>query len=133
MKVAFATRTGSSIDEHFGRAGQFAIWDITPEGGSAVELRQVADGDLDVAVVTTRGLGSLHDDAIASKIDKLADCKIVYFTEIGGPSAAKLVQRGIMPLKAEEGSCIDTTVDALTETMKTRPAPWMRKALASEA
>ncbi len=133
MKVAFATRTGASIDEHFGRAGQFAIWDITPDGGDVVEIRQVAEGDLDTAVVTTRGLGSLHDDAIASKIDKLADCKIVYFTEIGGPSAAKLVQRGIMPLKADEGSAIDITVEALSNTMKTRPAPWMRKALASEA
>ncbi len=132
MKVAFATRTGSTIDEHFGRAGQFAIWDIRPEGVGIQELRQVAEGDLDTAVVTTRGLGSLHDDAIASKIEKLADCKIVYFTEIGGPSAAKLVQRGIMPLKAEEGSSIEVTADALLETMNTRPAPWMRKALASE-
>jgi len=132
MKVAFATRTGGAIDEHFGRAGQFAVWDITPEGGTQLELRQVSTEELDTAVVTTRGLGSLHDDAIASKIDKLADCKIVYFTEIGGPSAAKLVQRGIMPLKAEEGSGIQATADALVETMKTRPAPWMRKALMAE-
>lgn len=133
MKVAFATRTGVAIDEHFGRAGAFSVWDVTPAGGTLVELRQVADSDMDVDVVTTRGLGSVHDDAITAKIAKLADCRIVCFTEIGGPSAAKLVQRGIMPIKAAEGDAIAATVESLAETMRTRPAPWMRKALAAEA
>lgn len=132
MKVAFATRTGSAIDEHFGRAATFAVWDITPDTQSFLESRSLAQGDLDAAVVSTRGMGKAHDDAISTKIDRLADCKIVYFTEIGGPSAAKLVQRGIMPLKAEEGSSVETTVSALAQTMTTNPAPWMRKALAAE-
>ena len=93
MKVAFATITGNQIDEHFGRAGQFAVYDITPDGAELLELRKVADGDLDTEVVVTRGMGAAHDDALGTKIDKLADAKIVYFTEIGGPSAAKLVRR----------------------------------------
>lgn len=132
MKVAFATTAGSTIDEHFGRAGTFAIYDITPEGVDFLELRRVADGDLDTAVVVTRGMGALHDDAIAEKILKLADVRIVYFTEIGGPSAAKLVSRGIMPLKTEQGSSIEETAERLAETMRTRPAPWMRRALADD-
>lgn len=133
MKVAFASTRGTTIDEHFGRAGGFAIWDITPEGGSFVELRSVAAGDLDLEVVSTRGMGAEHDDAITAKIAKLSDVKIVYFTEIGGPSAAKLVRRGIMPLKAEEGTSIEVTAATLAQTMATNPAPWMRKALAEEA
>lgn len=133
MKVAFATTGGKAIDEHFGRAGSFAIHDVTPEGSTFVELRRVAEGDLDTDVVTTRGMGPAHDDAIATKIGKLADCKIVYFSEIGGPSAAKLVQRGIMPLKADAGTSIEAAAETLVETMRTRPAPWMRKALAGEA
>ena len=132
MKVAFATTTGSQIDEHFGRAGTFAIYDITPEGAELLELRKVAEGDLDTEVVITRGMGSLHDDALASKIDKLADVKIVYFTEIGGPSAAKLVRAGIMPLKGEPSTLISSEVDRLVTTMRERPAPWMRRALADE-
>lgn len=133
MKVAFASTRGTTIDEHFGRAGNFAIWDITPSGGTLVELRSVAAGDLDLEVVGTRGMGAEHDSALTSKIGRLADVKIVYFTEIGGPSAAKLVRAGIMPLKAEQGTSIDATVEALAQTMATNPAPWMRKALASEA
>jgi len=132
MLVAFATTGGSSVDEHFGRAGTFAVWDVTPEGSAFVELRRVADGDLDTEIVTTRGMGALHDDAVAAKIEKLADARIVYFTEIGGPAAAKLVRRGIMPLKTEPCTAIEVLVDKLVETMQTRPAPWMRRALASD-
>ncbi len=132
MKVAFATTGGTTIDEHFGRAGTFAIYDITPERTEFIELRKVAEGDLDLDVVSTRGMGALHDDAVSDKIGKLEDVKIVYFTEIGGPSAAKLVRRGIMPLKAEQCTDIRETADKLSEQMRTKPAPWMRRALADE-
>ena len=132
MKVAFATTRGTTVDEHFGRASTFSIWDVTPSGPVFVELRKVADGDLDTDVVVTRGMGSLHDDAIASKIEKLADVRIVYFTEIGGPSAAKLVRAGIMPLRADERDSIEQTALRLAETIRDRPAPWMRRALAAE-
>lgn len=133
MKVAFATTGGTAVDEHFGRAGTFAIWDITPDAADFAELRHVAEGDLDTEVVTTRGLGALHEEAVAAKIEKLSDCKIVYFTEIGGPSAAKLVRRGIMPLKATTSSDIDGLVDDLKTALRERPTPWMRKALQADS
>ncbi len=132
MKVAFASTRGTTVDEHFGRAGAFAVYDITPEGATFLELRRVSDSDLDTEVVVTRGMGDLHDEAIATKIDKLSDCKIVYFSEIGGPSAAKLVRRGIMPLKTDVATPIDGLAEKLAETMRTNPAPWMRKALAAD-
>lgn len=132
MKVAFASSRGTTVDEHFGRAGAFAIFDIRPHGAEFLELRRVAEGDLDTEVVVTRGMGELHDAAVATKIDKLADCKIVYFTEIGGPSAAKLVRRGVMPLKADQGTSIERLTVQLVETVRHNPAPWMRKALAAD-
>jgi nitrogen fixation protein NifX len=133
VKVAFATTGGTAVDEHFGRAATFAVWDITPEGADFAELRHVAEGDMDSEVVTTRGMGDLHEEAIAAKIEKLADCKIVYFAEIGGPSAAKLVRRGIMPLKATTSSDIDGLVDDLKTAFRERPTPWMRKALQADS
>ncbi|PKQ38284.1 MAG: dinitrogenase iron-molybdenum cofactor biosynthesis protein [Actinobacteria bacterium HGW-Actinobacteria-1] len=132
MRVAFATTNGTTIDQHFGRAAAFAIYEVTGEAAQFVETLRTAEGDIDIAVVETRGMGGAHDDAIETKIDSLGPCKIVYFTEIGGPSAAKLVRRGVMPLKVDEGSPIDATLEALMERVRTNPAPWMRKALASE-
>lgn len=128
MKVAFATTDGINVDEHFGRAGMFAVYELTHENYSFVELRKFADG-LDSAIVETRGLGELHDDRVQSKVDKLADCKIIYLTEIGGPSAARLIKKGIMPVKVKESVTIEDSMKRLLDTVKGTPPPWLKKAL----
>ena len=128
MKVAFATTDGKHIDEHFGRAGMFAIYEITEGGHRFVEIRKFADG-MDKAVVDTRDTGPLHDSAVQNKVDKLADCRLIYLTEIGGPSAARLVKKGIMPMKMKEIVSIESALGQLLETIKKSPPPWLRKAL----
>jgi nitrogen fixation protein NifX len=128
MKVAFATTDGKQVDEHFGRAGMFAIYDITESGYKFVAIRKFADG-MDMAVVDTKDMGSLHDDAVQKKVDRLSDCKLIYLTEIGGPSAARLVKKGIMPMKMKEIVSIESALGQLLETVKKSPPPWLRKAL----
>ena len=128
MKVAFATTNGKQVDEHFGRAGMFAIYDILETGHRFVEMRTFADG-MDMAVVDTKDMGSLHEDAVQNKVDRLADCKLIYLTEIGGPSAARLVIKGIMPMKVREIVSIESALDQLMVTIKKSPPPWLRKAL----
>ena len=44
MKIAFATTDGINVDEHFGRAGMFAIYELTADGYKLIELRRFADG-----------------------------------------------------------------------------------------
>lgn len=128
MKVGFATTDGIHVDEHFGRAGMFAVYELTPDSYSFAELRKFADG-IDQAVVETRGMGHAHDEKVQDKVDRLADCKIVYLTEIGGPSAARLIKKGIMPIKVKDIVTIKESLDKLLETVKDAPPPWLRKAL----
>ncbi len=128
MKVAFATTDGINVDEHFGRAGKFAVYELTPEAFHFLEMRKFAEG-LDAAVVETRGMGELHEDRVQAKVDKLADCKIIYLTEIGGPSAARLIKKGIMPVKVKEPVTIEESMNRLMSTVKTAPPPWLKKAL----
>lgn len=128
MKVAFATTDGENIDEHFGRAGMFAIYEISEGGYTFVAKRKFAEG-MDKAVMDTRDMGPLHDSAVQDKVDKLADCKLIYLTEIGGPSAARLVKKGIMPMKMKEIVSIESALGQLLETIKKSPPPWLRKAL----
>jgi nitrogen fixation protein NifX len=128
MKIAFATSDGINVDEHFGRAGMFAVYELTPKKYSFVELRKFADG-VDESIVETRGLGEIHDDRVQSKVDKLSDCKIIYLTEIGGPSAARLIKKGIMPVKVKETVSIEESMKRLLETIKASPPPWLKKAL----
>ena len=128
MKVAFATIDGKNVDEHFGRAGMFAIYEITDHACNFVEMRKFADG-VDMTVVDTKDRGALHDRAVESKVDRLADCKLVYVTEIGGPSAARLVKKGIMPMKMKDAVSIDSALRQLGEMIRKSPPPWIRKAL----
>ena len=128
MKVAFATTDGKQVDEHFGRAEMFAIYEITEFGYQFVAMRRFSDG-MDNAVVDTRDMGPLHDSAVQKKVDKLADCKLIYLTEIGGPSAARLVKKGVMPMKVKEIISIENALNQLMGTIKQSPPPWLRKAL----
>jgi nitrogen fixation protein NifX len=128
MKIAFATTNGVNVDEHFGRSGMFAIYDMTKEGYTFVELRKFADGR-DKEIEDTKGLGQLHDDKVRKKVDDLSDCRIIYITEIGGPSAARLVKKSMMPIKVRENTSIEKSLQKLLDTIQTSPPPWIRKAL----
>ncbi len=128
MKVAFATIDGKNVDEHFGRAGMFAIYEFTDSEFHFVEMRKFSDG-MDKSVTDTKDRGPLHDTAVQSKVDRLADCKLIYLTEIGGPSAARLVKKGIMPMKVKEAISIESALQQLGQTIRQSPPPWLRKAM----
>ncbi|MEW6715451.1 MAG: nitrogen fixation protein NifX [Nitrospirota bacterium] len=126
MKIAFATTDEINVDEHFGRAGMFVIYELMKDGYEFLETRRFAEGR-DAAIEETKGMGQVHDDRVQMKVDKLEDCKIIYLTEIGGPSAARLVKKGIMPIKVKEPVSIEESMQKLYETVKASPPPWLRK------
>ncbi len=128
VKVAFATTDGKNVNEHFGRAGMFSIYEVTEGGQKFVELRKFAEG-IDKAVTDTKDTGALHDSVVESKVDRLADCKLIYITEIGGPSAARLVKKGIMPMKVKEPVSIDCALKEIADMIKKSPPPWIKKAM----
>ncbi len=128
MKIAFATTDGRMVDEHFGRAGMFSIYEMTGQGSWFLETRKFADG-VDQAIVSTRSKGQEHEDAVQDKVERLADCKLIYLSEIGGPSAARLVKKGVMPMKVKEKISIEDAIDQLLNIIKQSPPPWLKKAL----
>lgn len=128
MKVGFATTDGIHVDEHFGRSGRFAIYEIDEKGFNLTEMRVFADCR-DLKVETTKNMGEVHEEAVDMKVKKLTDCSVIYMTEIGGPAAARLVKNGIMPIKVREGTKIEELLEKFLETMKKSPPPWMKKLL----
>lgn len=131
MKVAFATTDGINVNEHFGRAGMFSVYDLKQEGYAFVRTIKFADGQ-DLEIVGTKGMGGIHDEKVQDKVNSLGDCRIVYLTEIGGPSAARLIKKGVMPIKVMEGVSINESLEKLLATVRSSPPPWLRKALAEE-
>ena len=128
MKVAFATTDSKNVDEHFGRCGAFAIYDVTDKGSEFIEMRTFAEGR-DKAVEGSREDKELHEDLVRKKVDSLDDCKLIYMTAIGAPSAARLSRKGIMPVKINEIISIKECLDQLADKLKTSPPPWLRKTM----
>ncbi len=117
MKVAFASTDKIHVDEHFGRAEQFFIWEIGPEEAEFTGVVQVKTEGADEA------------DRIEARCAGLNDCALVYVAQIGGPAAARLVQKKIHPIKSKEQEPITLVVEKLQEVLRGSPPPWMRKAM----
>jgi nitrogen fixation protein NifX len=119
MKVAFTSKTGEMIDQHFGMAESFAVWELGPDEAHPVETLRVD---------TT---GNDEEDRIAARAELLADCAIVYTMQIGGPAAAKLVSRKIQPMKTNAEVPVAEIVAKLQQVLRSSPPPWLRKAMVS--
>jgi len=119
MKVAFASTDKIHIDEHFGHAEEFYIWEIGPDDAAFTGVVQVNDDAVE----------GHSDDKIEARGAALADCALVYVAEIGGPAAARLVQKRIHPLKSKDREPITEVVSKLQEVLRTNPPPWLRKAM----
>ncbi len=116
MKVAFTSSNGAVVDQHFGMATQFHLWEIGPEEASALGV---------VAALTSGD----EEDRITARANAIAGCTIVYTMQIGGPAAAKLVSRRIHPMKTGAEAPIAEVVTRLQEVLRGNPPPWLRKAM----
>lgn len=120
MKVAFASTDKVHVNEHFGHAGEFYIWEIGPEDAAFSGVVQV-QSDADAP--------GHSDDKIEARGAALADCALVYVGEIGGPAAARLVAKKIHPIKSKDHEPITAVVEKLQEVLRNNPPPWLRKAM----
>lgn len=117
MKVAFASTDKIHVNEHFGRAEEFYIWDVGPD-----------DAEFN-GIVQVKTEGDDEADRIEARCSGLAECAVVYVAEIGGPAAARLVAKKIHPIKSKDQAPIKETVEKLQEVLRNSPPPWLRKAL----
>ena len=117
MKIAFTTKTGEIIDQHFGMSDSFHVWEIGPEEAHYLET------------VTVGSHGDDEEDKISARADLLTECAIVYTMQIGGPAAAKLVARKIHPMKTNTEVPVAEIVGKLQEVLKGTPPPWLKKAM----
>jgi nitrogen fixation protein NifX len=115
MKIAFTSSDGRNIDQHFGQASQFWIWEVGPEAAAPIGA---------VAVLPS---GADEEDRIAARASAIAGCAVVYTQQIGGPAAAKLVSRRIHPMKTGAETPVAEAVEKLQEVLRGRPPPWLRR------
>lgn len=121
MKVAFTTSTGVEVDQNFRKSTSFTVWDVGPDEAYYVTTVRIADDT------------GCEDDRIAARVKALSDCSIVCAREISGPAAAKLAAGSIHPLKTGVATPVEEIIGRLKNVMRGTPAPWIRKAQATDA
>lgn len=120
MKIAFTTSDKVHINAHFGWAKEIEVYEISDEGYSFLETLSFG-GDLKE---------DGNEDKLVPKLKALEDCTIVYVSAIGGSAAARLIKKGVTPVKARsEADEIEDVLTRLVQTLKGSPPPWLRKAL----
>jgi len=101
-RVAAASTDGKTINEHFGKAASFFIYEIGKETSAFIEKRNV----------TPLSHGSGHtEDGISSTIDALKDCTAVIAVKVGGAVKRALEINGISVFERTES--IDNALSKL--------------------
>jgi nitrogen fixation protein NifX len=127
MRVAFTSSDGERINEHFGKATTFYLWDIETD-------RSVCIGKLDWQdEVNDSDDGKVSEDRIAARAAALEGCTIVCTMQIGGPAAAKLVARHIHPMKTQVETPVSELVGKLQHVLRGELPPWLAKATGAPA
>ncbi len=86
-RIAAATSDGFTVNEHFGHAKFFRVYDLGEKGHTFVEIR-------DAVAVCQHSLG--HDTTRFDKIiELLSDCDAVLVQKIGEGAAAYLISKGV--------------------------------------
>ncbi|MBV6626241.1 MAG: nitrogen fixation protein NifX [Rivularia sp. (in: Bacteria)] len=120
MKIAFTTSDKVHINAHFGWAREIDVYEISDEGYTFIETLSFG-GELKE---------DGNEDKLVPKLKALEDCTIVYVSAIGGSAAARLIKKGVTPIKARsEQDEIKDVLERLVQTLKGSPPPWLRKAL----
>ncbi|MBK1622483.1 nitrogen fixation protein NifX [Afifella marina DSM 2698] len=124
LRVAIATQDMKGLNAHFGSARKFAIYDVTPTASRFVSAAAFDD------VSDESGKHRLEgDDRIGPKIEALNGCHLLFCLAIGGPSAAKVINARIHPVKLPGPEPIDGLIGRVQTMMSTNPPPWLRKVM----
>ncbi len=122
LKIAFATKDGAAVDQHFGSCRRFDIYTVTAESTDLVETRTLAS-------TSPKKDGADEESRIDSRLAAVQDCAIVHMTSIGGTAAARVVKAKVHPVKVPEGTPVVELLERLQGVLATNPPPWLRKIL----
>ncbi len=117
MIVAFASKDGKNVDEHFGWCQTFYLYECAPEGYAFLkqsDASQQKENEM---------------DKLSYKIECLQGADMVCVTQIG-PKASTLVKsEGIFPMKVSgEGESIEGVLQKLQNLMQSEMPPlWLRQ------
>jgi nitrogen fixation protein NifB len=89
--VAVATKGGGIVNQHFGHAKEFMIYEVDAAGAKFISHRKVAD-------YCQGGYG--EEAMLTGIIDTIADCKAVLAAKVGPCPSKQLQEAGLVVVEA---------------------------------
>lgn len=122
LKVAFASTDRTRVNQHFGAAEGFAIYEVTPDKATLVGVAEFAEESMDG-----------NEDKLVAKVDFLDGCAAVYVMAIGASAIKKLMAKGVQPIRINEVDAIDDLLLEISKAMSDGGVAWIDRALALQA
>ena len=101
IRVAVATRGEGQVNEHFGHAREFQVYEASGEGARLVGVRRVAQYCVG---------GDGEEDALEGVVRALSDCVAVLASRIGRCPQERLREAGIEPVQEHAFAWIEEAV-----------------------
>lgn len=121
IRIAFASDDRVRVNQHFGAAEGFLIYDVGLDKANLVAVGEFAASAMDG-----------NEDKLAAKIDFLSGCAAVFVMAIGASAIKQLLAADIQPVRVAGADQIDAIVADIQAGMRDGGVPWIDKALAAQ-
>jgi len=109
-RVAVASSDGKIINQQFGRAGQFLVFDVSETEDKTVQFVVLRENKLPF------NARQPDEEALAATVNMLADCQLVLANRIGLKALAALCAKGIIALEITD--FIDDTLEKVANSLR---------------
>jgi nitrogen fixation protein NifX len=116
VKIAFATSDRRAVNQHFGAAESFAIYEVGEREAHLIEVVEFIETAMDG-----------HDGKLVAKVGLLGDCAAVYCNAVGASAIQQLLLKNIQPMRVDEGTPIDELLCGLQKNLLNEPPVWLAK------
>ncbi len=121
IRVAFATSDLKKIDQHFGSAERFAVYDLIASEHALHEVYEFGKLSQDH-----------NEQKLLEKFVALDGCIAVYCLAVGPSAVRQLTGLGIQPIKVPFATQISGLLDELHRELQGEPTGWLKRALAAK-
>lgn len=121
LRVAFASAGRQDVDQHFGAAEGFVIYEVGTGRATLVGVGVFPGTAMDG-----------NESKLAAKIDFLEGCAAVFVLAIGTSAIQQLLAKGIQPIRVSTTACIEELLTEIGTAMHKGGVLWIDRALASQ-
>lgn len=120
LKVAFASAGRQRVDQHFGAAESFLVYEVSPEQATLTGVGEFRPESMDG-----------NEDKLAARVAFLTGCSAVFVLAVGASAIQQLLAQGIQPVRVDGERDIDTLLADLGNAIRDGGVPWIDRALAA--